>query len=100
LLGIDCVILNNALFQGNQEKKKVLNSLVSGALAGAVAKTAVAPLDRTKIMFQGESRWLLQNALTLLLAESKTASLICLGSLFSGALSSFSLQRPSGMQAE
>lgn len=42
-------------FQDNQEKKKVLNSLMSGALAGAVAKTAVAPLDRTKIMFQGES---------------------------------------------
>lgn len=63
LLRIDCVILNNALFQDNQEKKKVLNSLMSGALAGAVAKTAVAPLDRTKIMFQGESCWLLQNAL-------------------------------------
>ncbi|NWR77538.1 S2542 protein, partial [Centropus unirufus] len=56
--------------EGNQEKKKVLNSLMSGALAGAVAKTAVAPLDRTKIMFQGESHRLLQNAL---LAESKPA---------------------------
>ncbi|NWI18621.1 S2542 protein, partial [Crypturellus soui] len=41
--------------EGTQEKKKVLNSLMSGALAGAVAKTAVAPLDRTKIMFQGKS---------------------------------------------
>ncbi|NXN32130.1 S2542 protein, partial [Nycticryphes semicollaris] len=48
--------------EDNQEKKKVLNSLMSGALAGAVAKTAVAPLDRTKIMFQGESRWLLQKS--------------------------------------
>lgn len=54
-LRVDCVAFA-CLKKDLGQRWTVLDSLLCGAFAGAVAKTAIAPLDRVKIIFQGKRK--------------------------------------------
>uniref|UniRef100_A0A3Q2CM30 Mitochondrial coenzyme A transporter SLC25A42 n=1 Tax=Cyprinodon variegatus TaxID=28743 RepID=A0A3Q2CM30_CYPVA len=49
------LICENVSKQDLRPRLTPVDSLVCGAFAGAVAKTVIAPLDRTKIIFQGKT---------------------------------------------
>merc|ERR1712098_794500 len=67
------VDVNGELSKKSQELSnggKILTSLAAGGIAGGIAKTVIAPLDRSKIFFQTNETKKLQIPVCLTVAEA------------------------------
>lgn len=52
--------------------KEEINKFISGGVAGAIAKTVIAPLDRVKVLFQATTRkFTIHNAIQEIFRISK-----------------------------
>jgi solute carrier family 25 protein 42 len=69
-----------AAFDRQKRISQVVTSLAAGAVAGAVAKTIIAPLDRTKINFQisADKRYSFRGAVRFLVRSFKNEGLLML----------------------